>query len=117
MLQNLLVKILENQLKIDNVTIVKIADFLSKYKKSSYIYPSVIKSKFNLDNKTTYDILNSLEKEKILKIYYEVVCYRCNKILQHVERFSEIESNTICEDCDVSMETLDNVKIIYKVIE
>ena len=115
MSQDLLEKILIN--KIDNkIDIDELVNFLLGFKCGQYIYPSTIKRKFKLSDKEIYNILNILEKENYLKMYYEVFCGFCSKSLKLYEYYSQLEEMTYCDDCEENNVTLNNVKIIYKVI-
>lgn len=115
MSQDLLEKILINKID-DKINLKELANFLSLFKRGQFIYPSTIKRKFKIPDKEIYNILNILEKEKILKMYYEVFCGHCSKSLKLYEYYSQLEETTYCEDCEEKKETLSNVKIIYKVV-
>ena len=115
MSQNLLEKILINKID-DKINLKELVNFLMKFKKGQFIYPSTIKRRFNATDKEIYDVLNILEEEKYLKMYYEVFCGFCSKSLKIYEYYSQLEKMTYCEDCEEYNITLNNVKIIYKVI-
>ena len=112
MSHDLLEKILSNNIEsnIDEIT-----DFFSNYKKGDFIYPSVLKRKLNIDDKETYKILTILEKADLLKINYEYFCYNCNRTGKKYEYYSELPESYTCENCEDCL-TLDNVKVVYKVI-
>lgn len=115
MSRDLLERILIN--KIDSkVNLNDMVDFLLTFKQGQFIYPSTIKRKFKMKDKEIYDILNLLEKEHYLKMYYEVFCGFCSKKLKLYEYYSQLEKITYCDDCEENNVTLSNVKIIYKVV-
>lgn len=114
MSQTLLEKILKSDF---NSNLNDIIEFLLIYKKGDFIYPSVIKRKLNLDNDNVYKLLSILEREKILKMYYEAFCYRCNKSIKMYETFAEIDDSIICDNCEDSLHIGDNIKIVYKVVK
>lgn len=113
MSRDLLEKILndKNQLNID-----EIIKFLITFKKGSFIYPSVLKRKFQMSDEDVYKILSKLEKEKVLKLFYELFCYQCNNSIGLFEYYSQIPTKIICEQCE-SYLGIDNIKIVYKVIK
>lgn len=115
MSQDLLEKILTNKLN-EKIDLNELVSFLLMFKNGQYIYPSVIKRKFNISDMQVYDILNTLEEEKYLKMYYEVFCGFCSKKLAIYEYYSQLEEYTFCEDCEENNTTLNNVKIVYKVV-
>lgn len=115
MLQGLLEKILKNELD-DESNLAEIKSFFMMFKKGQFIYPSTIKRKFSLSDEVIYHILESLEREKYLRMYYEVICGFCSKSLGLYEYYSQLEEKTYCDDCEEDSITLKNVKIIYKVI-
>lgn len=115
MSQDLLEKILIN--KIDKkIDLNELVHFLLMFKNGQYIYPSIIKRKFKISDKEVYNILNLLEEKKYLKMYYEVCCGFCSKSLNIYEYYSQLEKFTYCDDCEEYNTTLNNVKIIYKVV-
>ncbi len=110
----LLEKILKNEFSLN---FEKIIDFLLIYKKGDFIYPSVIKEKFNFDNKSVYELLSILEKEKIVKMYYEAFCYNCNKSIKRYETFAEIDDSFLCDNCEDTLYFENNIKVVYKVVK
>lgn len=114
MSQDLLEKILKN--KVDK-NLEKTIKFLLTYKKDDFIYPSVIKRKLKFEDKKVYEILSVLENNKIIKMYYEIFCYNCNRTIGLFEYFSQLEENMACENCEGSLNSMDNVKVVYKVVK
>lgn len=114
MSQILLEKILKNDF---NMNLNDIIRFLLIYKKGDYIYPSVIKEKFNFNDRTVYKLLSILEHEKIIQMYYEVFCYNCNKSIKKYETFSEIDELFTCDNCNDNLDIANNIRIVYKVVK
>lgn len=94
----------------------ELIDFLLLFKKDEYIYPSTIKNKFKFDDKMIYNILNILEEHHLIKMYYELFCYTCNRSIRLYERFSQIDEMLMCDICETNFD-LNNIKIVYKVIK
>lgn len=112
MSQDLLEKILKNKIKGELQDLI---DFLKIYKKGSFIYPSALKRKFNYSDKEVYNILSILEKEKVITMFYEVICDNCNKSIQLVQSYKDLEEAYYCEDCENNFNALYSAKIVYKV--
>lgn len=93
-----------------------VLEFLKYYNLNSWIYPGVLKRKFNLAIEDVYGILADMEKAGIVQSYYELYCGRCQKSMGTVRLFNELPESFICELCDEELTTLDNTMLIYKVI-
>lgn len=114
MSQDLLEKILKNEF---NSNLDELVKFLMLFKKNDFIYPSTIKNKFKFNNKKIYTLFTILEKEKIVKIYYEIYCYTCSKSIKIYENFSQIEESLFCDYCETSIFNENNIKVVYKVVK
>lgn len=113
MSQDLLVRILSD-IKIDNKD--DVISLLKLFKKNDFIYPSLIKRKIKISNKNIYDILRVLEKNKVIKAYYEYFCYHCNTSYNTLfELYSSLPDKVICNNCESEL-ILDNIKVVFKVI-
>lgn len=112
MSHSLLEKILINKVNVDINLIIQ---FLDNYKKDDYIYPSVLKRKLKIDEKETYKVLSILEKNNLIKLYYQYYCYNCNNTSELYEYYSKLPDTFICRNCEEIL-TLNNVKIVYKVV-
>ena len=93
-----------------------ILGFLKRYKCGTYIYPGVIKRKFNIPIEMVYLLLNEMEKLGVLQSYYELVCSKCHKVMGTVRLFNELPDTFICELCNEELPTLSNSVLIYKVV-
>ena len=117
MLQDLLVKVLKTKVNMSNSTFEKLIRFLQNYKIGMYIYPSVIKNNINIKKEEIYKILTILEKEKILKSYYEISCRKCGRKVELVEKLKDISEEVYCEDCEENIDILSSTKMIFKVMK
>ena len=81
-----------------------------------YIYPGVFKRKFNISIEEIYSLLNEMEKIGVLQSYYELVCSKCQKVMETVRLFNELPDSFVCELCGEELPTLSNSVLIYKVI-
>lgn len=106
--------ILAKQLNKD--TIEAVLDFLKNYKCGTYIYPGVLKRKFDIPIEKIYELLNEMEKVGVLQSYYELVCGNCQKIMGTVRLFNELPDKFVCEICGEELATLSNSVLIYKVV-
>lgn len=114
MSQDLLEKILKNKF---NYNLNELVQFLMLFKKNDFIYPSTIKNKFKIDDKKIYEFFSILESKKIVKMYYELYCYTCNKTIKLYENFSQIEEKIVCDTCEENLIYESNIKIVYKVVK
>ena len=103
--------------KLNNaVDVPSILDYLRHYHKNMWIYPGALKRRFSLELSEVYDFLSELERQKILKSYYELYCSQCQKSMGTVELFNELPEFFECELCHAQLPTLENVVLVYKVI-
>lgn len=114
MSRDLLEKILKSEFDLN---LNELIDFLLLFKKNDYIYPSTIKNKFNFNNKKIYILFTILEAEKIVKMYYEIYCYTCNKPIKIYEKFGQIDNSIICNYCENNILNENSIKVVYKVVK
>ena len=90
---------------LESIDIEEFRNLFLSYKKDMWLYPGVL-------------IRNLIELEKIgiLKCYYELYCWQCQKSMGTVETFNEIPETFVCDDCDRELNGIENVYVIYKVI-
>lgn len=91
--------------------------FLGSYKVGMWIYPGVLKRKFGLSIVEAYEILDLLEKESIVKGYYELYCAHCQKSSGIVHVFNELPETFQCEICHEELDSLKNAVLIYQVVK
>ena len=103
--------------KLNKETTQEILDFFKCYKYGMWIYPGVLKRKFNLSIETIYIILEEMEKEGIVQSYYELYCCHCQKSMGIVRLFNELPDVFQCEICNEELPTLENAVYVYKVVK
>ena len=101
---------------MESVDINEFRELFSSYKKNMWIYPGFIIKKLKLKPKVVYQFLMDLEKENIVKGYYELYCGHCQKSMARVESFKDIPETFVCDYCDEELIGIENALIIYKVI-
>ena len=103
--------------KISDEKAKRICAFISNYKTGSWIYPGVIRRRFNMDIKLVYRILNLLQKNGYIESYFEVCCRKCKRSLGDVYRnYDDIPDTLECGNCGVETNAPQNAYIIYKVM-
>ncbi|HBW13772.1 MAG TPA: hypothetical protein DEF30_08150 [Proteiniclasticum sp.] len=103
----------------DDRVLVEIKNFLTQYKNKSWIYPGVIKRKFNVTIFQVYQFLSDLEEAGYVKGYYELYCGNCNKhsgINEVFETLALIPETFICESCGEETFSVNSAILIYKVL-
>lgn len=89
--------------------------FLETFK-GIYLYPRVLKRKFNIDMSKAYEILNELVKIGILQLAFEIYCSDCDKFQNVVyDSLNEIPKNITCEYCGYDIDFNKDIIVIYKV--
>lgn len=84
--------------------------------KGTYLYPRVLKRKFNIEMAKAYEILNELVKEGVLQLAFEIYCSNCDKFQNLVyDSLNEIPKNITCEYCGHDIDFNKDIIVIYKV--
>ncbi|MGL5068097.1 MAG: hypothetical protein ACRC6T_09830 [Sarcina sp.] len=106
---------MQNSEEFNLEDIKNIGGFLQKFK-GEYIYPRIFKRKFDIDMKTSYEILNVLVEKKIIKLAFEIYC-DCNKFQNDVyDSLNDIPNNLACEYCGKDIDIKKDLIVIYKVL-
>lgn len=100
----------------NNADVSAILDFFKHYRKNMWIYPEALKRRFSLELPEIYKFLVELEKQNVLKSYYELCCSQCQKSMGSVVLFDELPDFCECESCHAQLSILENVILTYKVI-
>lgn len=121
MLSNILANIgqtLHNRVKLSDLDMQKVLDFISNYRTGLWLYPGVFKRKTRISMVQIYEILKCLEEENIIESYYELYCSSCQKSSGIVVKaFNEIPETFECEMCHEELSGIENAVLIYKVIQ
>lgn len=121
MLEGTLIKINETIKKESLLSanqIVLLDKFLVTYKKDDYIYPGALIAKLKIESLLAYKVLRKLEKAKFIRKSFEIYCCDCGEFQGKIyDYFSEIPDKMYCNQCLKRLDPIDDVIIIYKVIE
>lgn len=99
----------------DEKQVLDMLSFIDKFK-GIYLYPRVIKRKFNIDMIKVYEILNQLVRYNILSLAFEIYCNECDKFQNDVyDSLNEILKNITCEYCGKDIDFNKDIIVIYKV--
>lgn len=95
----------------------KCDEYFAALKEGDIIYPGHIKSKFGMNIKTVYQILERLKTEGFLNVIYEVYCRKCSKSKGiFINSISEFNSDWHCDFCNNHLNAMDNLIVLYKVV-
>lgn len=94
-----------------------ISKFLQSYRSGMWIYPGIIRRKFELSINIVYLILRGLEKDGLIEGHYELLCGKCSHSTGVTYRvFNEIPEKFICDLCDDELIGIENATLIFKVL-
>jgi hypothetical protein len=90
------------------------------------IVPELFSRSAGVDFGVSHDLFKELEKVKIIKERYMVVCPKCrdvifyhddiNEVIEFIDQYNENEK--ICDNCDIQNKLYtDNIRIFYRLIE
>ena len=92
-----------------------IIGFIESFK-GIYLYPRVLRRKFNIDMAKAYEILNELVRIGVLRLAFEIYCSDCDKFQNAVyDSLNEIPKNITCEYCGHDIDFNKDIIVIYKV--
>lgn len=99
----------------DEKQVADILSFINKFK-GIYLYPRVVKRKFNIDMVKVYEILNQLVKYNVLSLAFEIYCNECDKFQNYVyDSLNEIPKNIACEYCGKDIDFNKDIIVVYRV--
>lgn len=121
MLSNISVPIekIVSEFILDEKKAQDITNFLKLYKSRSWIYPGVLKRRYNINIIDVYKFLGGLEEAGYIKGYYEIYCGSCNRhsgVEEVFETLASIPETVECENCGSEILSLRNAILIYKVL-
>lgn len=121
MLSNISVPIekIVSEFILDEKKAQDITNFLKLYKSRSWIYPGVLKRRYNINIIDVYKFLGGLEEAGYIKGYYEIYCGSCNRhsgVEEVFETLASIPETIECENCGSEILSLRNAILIYKVL-
>lgn len=96
----------------------KIEEYFYSLKVDDCIYPGQIKSKFVMDVKDVYVLLEELKHEGYLEYLFEIYCFECNKSTGlFIDSLSDFKADTYCDFCNHELNVMDNIIVLYKVVK
>ncbi|WP_179874624.1 response regulator [Bacillus toyonensis] len=97
--------------------IQKLINTLKFYDKGNIIYPGLIIRKLNIKMSEAYNLLDEIEKTKIIKRNFEIYCNKCQRYTGEIyESLNDIPDNLICDTCDRELSLFNNIIVVYKVM-
>nr|DAT88454.1 MAG TPA: zinc-ribbon domain protein [Caudoviricetes sp.] len=89
----------------------------SHYKVGRWVYPGAMHRLTKIPVAKIYDALDILEKQYIVKSYFEIVCTNCKHTTAQVyETIDIIPNEYFCDECGHIGNATDGAILIYKVI-
>lgn len=101
---------------LESVRIEEFRDLWLSYEKNMWVYPGFLIRKLKVQPRLIYEFLIDLEYAGILKSYYELYCWKCQKSMGTVTTFKEIPDTFVCDCCDEELSGIENSFVIYRVI-
>ncbi len=97
--------------------IITLVDVLKHYSNGKWVYPGAIRRVTKIPIDKVYQTLDMIEKEGIIKSYFEVICSDCKKTTSMVyPSIDEIPPEYFCDNCGYVGSAVDAV-LIYKVVK
>lgn len=109
--------LLRKKFDFNDLKIIKILELFGSYRNGMWLYPGVLKRRADLSMAETYAVLRELEKDGIVKSFYELYCSHCQKSCGTVHVFNEIPEVFECELCHDELSGLENTSLLYLVIK
>lgn len=96
----------------------KFIDVFKHYTKGRWVYPGAIHRVTQIPISKVYQTLDMMEKEGIVKSYFEVICSECKKTTSIIfHSIDEIPKEYFCDNCGHEGDALNNAVLIFKVIK
>ena len=96
-----------------------ILNFLQNYSAGDWIYPRVIHDALDLDIKVVYQVLNSLEADRIVEQYLELHCPICHCFPGlFYKTLGDVPEEISCPSCGEKITSpLSHVEVIYRLVQ
>lgn len=98
----------------------EIGEFINVFKhytKGKWVYPGAIGRVTKIPIDKVYQTLDVIEREGIIKSYFEVICSDCKKTTSMVyPSIDDIPPEYFCDNCGYAGSAVDAV-LIYKVVK
>lgn len=102
---------------LNNEQLNTFLDLFMHYEQGDSVYPGVIKRHLGIDSELAYKILGLLEDEGMLKGYFEINCFECNRAVGDLyPSLNEIPEFIYCPNCQREIVAINNAVLIFKVI-
>lgn len=96
-----------------------VLNFLQNYSAGDWIYPCVIQDALNLDIKVVYQVLESLEADRIVEQYLELHCPACHRFPElFYKTIGDIPEAIFCPSCGEKITSpLAHAEVIYRLVQ
>lgn len=96
-----------------------VLNFLQNYSAGDWIYPCVIQDALGLDIKVVYQVLNSLEADRIVEQYLELHCPTCHRFPGLCYKtIGDIPKEMSCPSCGEKITSpLSHAEVIYRTVQ
>lgn len=96
-----------------------ILNFLQNYSAGDWIYPCAIQDALNLDIEVVYQVLNSLEADRIVEQYLELHCPTCHRFSGlFYKTIGDIPEEISCPSCGEKITSpLSHAEVIYRLVQ
>lgn len=96
-----------------------VLNFLQNYSAGDWIYPCVIQDTLDLDIKVVYQVLESLEADRIVEQYLELHYPACHRFPElFYKTIGDIPEEIFCPSCGEKITSpLAHAEVIYRLVQ